>query len=122
MAKNHLSEKLQQKIEKEGVLVKENGVRFTATHINRKGKVLGREWYKGFIAVTDKRLVLVADGVKFLNLKAGDERFSAAKFIEDNVACLEVKFCKEVDSPRSLVFHIYTGKVNKIIKRIDALS
>lgn len=122
MAKNHVSEKLQRKIEKEGVLVKQNNVRFTVTHVGRKGKILGREWYKGFIGITDKRLVLVSDGVKFLNLKKGDDRFLAAKFIEDNVACLEVKFFKEVDSNRSLVFHIYTDKVNKIIKRIDALT
>lgn len=118
MANKHLSEKLQNKIEKEGILVKDGNVRYTVSHCNRKGKILGREWYKGFIAVTEKRLILVSDGVKFLNLKSGDERFSAAKFVEDNVACLEVRFMKEPESNRSVVFHIYTDKVNKIYKRM----
>lgn len=122
MSKNHLPEKLQRKIVKEGVLLKQNNLRFTVTHVNRKGKLLGRDWYQGFIAVTDKRLVLVVEGVKFLNLKCGDERFTAAKFIEDNVACLEIKFSKEVDPKRTVVFHIYTDKVNRIIKYIDALK
>lgn len=116
---NHLPEKLQQKLETESVSFEQDDLRFTISHVNRKGKLLGREWYKGFIAVTDKRLVLAADGVKFLNLKAGDERFLAAKFIEGNVACLEIKFAKEADHKRRVVFHIYTDKVNKILKRID---
>lgn len=116
---NHLPEKLQQKLETESVSFEQDDLRFTVSHVNRKGKLLGREWYKGFIAVTDKRLVLAADGVKFLNLKAGDERFSAAKFIEGNVACLEIKFAKETDHKRRVIFHIYTDKVNKILKRIE---
>ncbi|WP_067867032.1 hypothetical protein [Neptuniibacter marinus] len=122
MAKNHLSEKLQKKIDKEKVLIKENNVRFTVTHLSPKGKVLGREWYKGFTAVTDKRLILVSNSVKFLNLKGGDDRFSTAKFIEDNVACLEVEYFKEIGSHRCVEFHIYTDKVDKFLKQIEKLS
>lgn len=118
----HLSDKLQQKLEKEGIDVKDNNVKFTVTHLNRRGKVLGREWYKGYIAVTSKRLILVSDGVKFVNVKGSDERFSATKFIEDNVACLEVQCDKDADSKRSVVFHIYTSKVDKVLKKIDKLS
>ena len=117
----HLSEKLQQKLEKEEINVKDNNVRFTVTHLNPRGKVLGRDWYKGYIAVTAKRLVLVSDGVKFLNIKSSDERFSATKFVEDNVACLEVQCDKESDSKRSVVFHIYTSKVDKLLKKIAKL-
>ncbi|MCP4594893.1 hypothetical protein [Neptuniibacter sp.] len=118
----HVSEKFLNKLEKEGILVKENGIRFTVSHLNNKGKLLGRDWHKGFVAVTDRRLTLVADGVKFLNIKSSDDRFSAAKFVEDNVACLEVKYNKEPDSKRSLVFHIYSDKVNKIYKKVKKLQ
>ncbi|PIE24261.1 MAG: hypothetical protein CSA60_03375 [Neptuniibacter caesariensis] len=121
MGKKHLTEKLKAKLEKEDIKAKDNNVRFTVTHLNRKGKVIGREWYKGFIAVSDKRLVLVADGVKFLNIKKSDERFIAARFVEDNVACLEVRFIKELGSERGVVFHIYSSKVNKLLKHIEAL-
>lgn len=122
MSSKHISNKLQRKIDKEGILVKEDAVRYTLTHVNHKGKVLGREWHKGFLAITEKRLLLVSNEVKYLNLKKGDDRFTAAKFIENNVACLEVKFSKDDDSKRSLVFHIYSDKVNKIYKRIKLLQ
>ncbi|MGB0280577.1 MAG: hypothetical protein ACPGAE_00175 [Neptuniibacter sp.] len=52
----HLTEKFANKLEKEGIQVKDNGIRFTVTHLNGKGKVLGRDWYKGYIGITDKRL------------------------------------------------------------------
>lgn len=122
MASKHLTAKLKTKLDKEGVSVKDNNVRFTVTHLNAKHKVLGRHWYKGFIAVSDKRLVLVADGVKFLNIKKADERFSAAKFVEDNIACLEVNYQKEPDSKRSLVVHVYTDKVSKLLRSIERLK
>ncbi|WP_415884203.1 hypothetical protein [Neptuniibacter sp. QD34_54] len=121
MGSKHLTDKLRAKLEKEEIKVKANNVRYTVTHLNEKGKVLGREWYKGFIAVSGKRLILVSDGVKFLNIKKSDQRFTAAKFVEENVACLEVRYFKEPDSERSLVFHIYTDKVNKLLKHIDKL-
>lgn len=118
----HVSEKFQNKLEKEGILVKENGIRFTVSHLNSNGKLLGRDWHKGYIVVTDKRLVLAADGVKFLNIKSSDARFTAAKFVEDNVACLAVKFSKDPDSQRSLMFHIYSDKVNKVLKKVQKLQ
>ena len=118
---NHLSEKLQKKLAKEDIAIEDNDVRFTVTHLNNKGKVIGREWYKGYMAVTDVRMVLASEGVKFLNAKGSDERFSAVKFKEDNVACLEVRFNKEAGSKRGVVFHIYTSKVNKALKCIDKL-
>lgn len=118
----HLTEKFAAKLEKEGILVKDNGVRFTVTHLNGKGKVLGREWFKGFVAISSKRLALVSDGNKFLNIKQGDERFTSAQFLEDNVACLEVKYRKEVDSKRSLVFHIYSSKAHKLYKQVEKLA
>lgn len=121
MASKHMSEKFQAKVEKEDIKVSERNIRYTVTHLSRKGKVLGRDWYKGDIVVSGKRLALVSDGVKFLNIKGSDERFSAAKFIEDNVACLEVKLAKDDDSERCVVFHIYTDKVNKILKHIAKL-
>ncbi|WP_299181780.1 hypothetical protein [uncultured Neptuniibacter sp.] len=121
MGSQHISDKLQRKLDKEGIKVKHNNVRFTVTHKNRKGEVLGREWYKGYIAATEKRLLLSADGVKFVNIKGSDERFSAVKFVEDNIACLEVKVLKEALSERGVVFHIYTDKVDKFLKRIAQL-
>ncbi|EAR59737.1 hypothetical protein [Neptuniibacter caesariensis] len=121
MASKHLTEKLKSKLEKEDIKVKENNVRFTVTHLNHKGKVLGREWYKGFIAVSNKRLILASEGVKFLNIKKSDERFTAVRFEEGNVACLEARLAKEPETERSLVFHIYTSKVDKLLKNIEAL-
>lgn len=118
----HLTEKFAAKLDKEGILVKDNGIRFTVTHLNGKGKVLNREWFKGFIAVTHKRLALVSEGNKFLNIKQGDARFKSAQFIEDNVACLEVKYRKEPDSKRSLVFHIYTSEAHKFYKQLEKLT
>lgn len=118
----HLSAKLASKLEKEGVLVKENGVRFTATRMNSKGKVLGRDWYKGYIGITGKRLVLVSEGKKFINIKGADERYSLARFVEDNVACLEVKYRDAPDSKQSLVFHIYTTKAHDFLRLLESLS
>ena len=117
----HLSDKLQKKLVKEEVSVKDNNIRFTATHYDGRGKVLGRDWYQGFIAVTNKRLVLASDGIKFLNIKRSDERYAAIKFLEDNVACLEITCSKESKSKRRLVFHIYTSKVNKVLKKLNKL-
>jgi uncharacterized protein YodC (DUF2158 family) len=118
----HLTEKFANKLEKEGIQVKDNGIRFTVTHLNGKGKVLGRDWYKGYIGITDKRLALVSEGTKFLNIKRGDERFASAQFLEDNVACLEVKYLKEPDSKRSLIFHIYTSKAHEILKQLEKIT
>ncbi|MGH1462144.1 MAG: hypothetical protein ACRBB6_08915 [Neptuniibacter sp.] len=118
----HLSEKFAKKLDKEGILIKDNGVRFTVTHMSGKGKVLGRDWYKGFICITEKRLALVSEGTKFLNIKSGDERFDSAQFIEDNVACLEVKYLVEPDSKRSLVLHIYSSKAHDLYKRLQKIT
>ncbi|WP_286238222.1 hypothetical protein [Neptuniibacter halophilus] len=121
MSKKHMTDKLQARIDKEGLVFMEESVRFTVTHTSPKGKLLGRDWHKGDLVVTSKRLLLVSEKVKYLNIKSSDERFSATKFFEDNVACLEVDFMKDPDSKRSLVFHIYTPGVDKLIKLIEAL-
>ena len=118
----YLTEKFAKKLDKEGLRVKDNGIRFTVTHLNGKGKVLGREWFKGFVGITDKRLALVSDQTKFLNIKRGDERFDSAQFVEDNVACLEVKYLKVPDSKSSLVFHIYTSKAHEILKCLEKIA
>lgn len=115
----HLTEKFAKKLEKEGIQVKDNGIRFTVTHLNAKGKILERDWYKGFIGITDKRLALVSEGSKFLNIKRGDERFDSAQFVEGNVACLEVKYLKEPKSKSGLVFHIYTSKAQDILRLLQ---
>jgi hypothetical protein len=118
----HLSAKLASKLEKEELLAKENGVRFTVTRCNMKGKVLNRDWFKGFIGITGKRLVLASEGKKFINIKGADERYSLARFEEDNVACLEVKYREEPESKQYVIFHIYTTKAHKFLRLLEALA
>ncbi len=122
----HISEKYLKKLDEEGILIRDKDVRFSVTFLDKDGKLVGRDWHKGELVLSKKRIVLLSKEVKFLNIKRKDERFGQFKLGEDNPVCLAISLTSQSDdalggpSVSTLQFQIFTPQVSKILKQLEA--
>ncbi|MFW1677104.1 hypothetical protein ACFVYJ_04900 [Pontibacter sp. JAM-7] len=123
MKNRHIPEKYLKKLKLEGILIAEPEVRFTLAYLDKKDRLLGRDWYKGSLVLSEKRIVLLSKQVKFLNIKRKDERFSQFRVNEDNAACLTLVYTAGHDDlskadAAKVVIQVFTPQAPDLLQQL----